>query len=327
MNQDSFSAKYQPLWQRYEQWLDSQDKTIPVAKRPKFNETSEIPHLYRQLCHHLALAQSRNYSAYLIDYLNQLVLRGHQHLYQSKVNSKYGFLKFIFDDFPNLIRARWKLFWLAALLFYGPFFAVTIAIQHSPELVYSILPPQQVSQYRQMYDPKSEHIGRNRQSSDDFLMFGFYIRNNISIGFQTFAGGILFGLGTIFYLVYNGLVTGAVTGHLIEIGYTKTFLSFIVGHGAFELTAIVIAGMAGMNLGLALISPGQLTRLESLKRASISSMKMVYGVILMLVIAAFIEAFWSSKGALDPSIKFTVGAFLWSFVSLYLLLAGRRRAA
>jgi uncharacterized membrane protein SpoIIM required for sporulation len=327
MNQDSFSAKYQPQWQRFEQWLDSQDKRIPTAKRPKFKDTTEIPHLYRQLCHHLALAQSRHYSAYLTDYLNQLVLRGHQYLYQSRVNSRYGFLRFIFDEFPNLIRARWKLFWIAALLFYGPFAGMVIAIQKSPDLVYSVLPPQQVSQYRQMYDPKSEHIGRNRQSSDDFLMFGFYIKNNISIGFQTFAGGMLFGLGTLFYLIFNGLVTGAVTGHLIEIGYTKTFLAFIIGHGAFELTAIVIAGMAGMNLGLALISPGQLRRLDALKRASSDSMKMVYGVILMLVIAAFIEAFWSSKGALDPSIKFSVGAVLWSFVSLYLLFAGRRRAA
>lgn len=327
MNQDSFTAKYQPQWQRFEQWLDSQNPSISRDKRPRFDETEEIPHLYRQLCHHLSLAQSRNYSAHLVDYLNQLVLSGHQYLYRSSLNSRFLFFGFLFDEFPNLIRRHWKLFWLSALLLYGPLVGMTLAIQASPEIVYSVMPPQQVSQYSHMYNPKNEYIGRNRQSSDDFLMFGFYIKNNIGIGFQTFAGGILFGLGALFFLIYNGLAIGAVTGHLIEIGYARTFFAFAIGHGAFELTAIVISGMAGLNLGRALISPGQWTRLEALKQASRVSMKMVYGVILMLVIAAFIEAFWSSKGAIDPSIKFTVGAGLWLFVCLYFVLVGRRHHA
>jgi len=327
MNQDSFTAKYQEQWQQFEQWLDSQDTSLPKNKRPKVNNTIDIPHLYRQLCHHLSLAQSRNYNAHLIEYLNQLTLRGHQYLYQSRVHTNTGFLNFVFYDFPQLIRRRWKLFWLATLLFYGPLVAVAVGIQFSPELVYSVLPPEQVSEFRYMYDPQGEHIGRNRESGDDFMMFGFYIKNNISIGFQTFASGMLFGLGTIFFLFYNGLVIGAVAGHLTEIGYGTTFYAFVIGHGAFELTAIVIAGMAGLNLGTALVRPGQLTRLAALKLASRESMKMVYGVILMLVIAAFLEAFWSSKGAIAPQIKFTVGAILWSFIIVYFLFAGRRRAA
>jgi uncharacterized membrane protein SpoIIM required for sporulation len=327
MNQDLFTSKYQNQWQLFEQWLNSLDNTIPRDKRPNFDDTADIPHLYRQLCHHLSLAQSRHYSAHLVEYLNQLTLRGHQYLYQTRTKSAAGFQEFIFHEFPRLIRERWKLFWLAALLFYGPSLGIAAAIQVSPELVYSVLPPEQVSSFRYMYDPQGEHIGRNRDSGDDFLMFGFYIRNNISVGFQTFAGGMLFGLGTLFYLIYNGLVIGAVAGHLTEIGYAEPFYSFVIGHGSFELTAIVIAGMAGLNLGAALVRPGQLNRLEALKQASKVSMQMVYGVILMLVIAAFLEAFWSSKGAIAPGIKFTAGACLWLFVLVYFLFAGRRRAA
>lgn len=327
MNQDSFTARYQSLWQEFEIWLESQNTTIAKNKRPKYNRTENIPHLYRQLCHHLSLAQSRNYSAHLIDYLNQLVLSGHQYLYQSGVQSRFAILRFLFDDFPNLIRARWKLFLLSFLLLYGPMAGITLAIQASPELVYTVMPPQQVSQFREMYNPKNHFIGRNRKSSDDFLMFGFYIKNNIGIGFQTFAGGMLFGLGTLFFLIYNGLAIGAVTGYLIHIGFTKTFFAFAIGHGAFELNAIVISGMAGMNLAQALISPGQWTRLDALKQASRASMKMVYGVFLMLVIAAFIEAFWSSKGAIAPEIKFTVGGLLWTLVLMYFLFVGRRRRA
>lgn len=327
MNQDSFTAKYQSQWEEFEQWLASQDTSIAKNKRPKYTRTRDIPHLYRQLCHHLSLAQSRNYSAHLIDYLNQLVLSGHQYLYQSGVNSRFAIFSFLFDEFPRLIRTHWKLFLFSFVLLYGPMVGMTLAIQASPELVYSVMPPQQVSQFRQMYNPKNRFIGRNRKSSDDFLMFGIYIKNNIGIGFQTFAGGMLFGLGTLFFLIYNGLAIGAVTGHLVHIGFSQTFFAFAIGHGAFELNAIVISGMAGLNLALALISPGQLTRLEALKQASRVSMKMVYGVILMLVVAAFIEAFWSSKGAVAPEIKFAVGGLLWLFVLVYFVFAGRWRRA
>jgi uncharacterized membrane protein SpoIIM required for sporulation len=326
MNQDSFTEKYQPQWKEFERWLDSKDREIPKDRRPLSSDSVDIPHMYRQLCHHLSLAQSRNYSAHLIEYLNQLTLRGHQHLYRAKSNTISGFVNFVFYEFPSLIRKEWRLFWLATLLFYGPLFGIGFAIQENPELVYSIMPPEQVSEFRSMYDPEAKHIGTERASDDDFYMFGFYIYNNISVGFRTFAGGMLFGLGSIFFLVYNGLAIGAVAGHLIQIGYSETFLSFVIGHGSFELTAIIIAGMAGLKLGFAMIRPGLLSRSEALKRAGKVSLKMVYGVILMLVIAAFLEAFWSSKGSISPDIKYIVGYFLWGFVGIYLLLIGRRRA-
>lgn len=327
MNQDSFTEKYKAQWEEFENWLNSQDRDIPKDKRPQVSSSVDIPHMYRQLCHHLSLAQSRNYSAHLVEYLNQLTLRGHQYLYRAKSNTITGFVNFVFYEFPSLIRKEWRLFWLASILFYGPLLGVGIAIQKNPELVYSILPPEQVSEFRSMYDPKAKHIGTDRQSDDDFYMFGFYIYNNISVGFRTFAGGMLFGLGSIFFLVYNGLTIGAVGGHLIQIGYSETFLSFVIGHGSFELTAIIISGMAGLKLGGALIRPGLLSRSQALKIAGRTSLKMIYGVILMLVIAAFLEAFWSSKGSINPDIKFAVGYVLWSFIAIYFLLIGRRRRA
>lgn len=326
MNQDSFTEKYQPQWKEFESWLNSQDRGIPRSRRPVSSVSVDIPHMYRQLCHHLSLAQSRNYSAHLVEYLNQLTLRGHQYLYRAKSNSISGFADFVFYEFPSLVRKQWRLFWLANLLFYGPLFGVGFAIQENPELVYSILPPEQVSEFRSMYDPDAEHIGTERQSDDDFYMFGFYIYNNISVGFRTFAGGMLFGLGSIFFLVYNGLAIGAVAGHLIQIGYSETFLSFVIGHGSFELTAIIISGMAGLKLGGAMIRPGRYSRSQALKIAGQTSLKLIYGVILMLVIAAFLEAFWSSKGSISPDIKFVVGFFLWGFVGFYFMFIGRRRA-
>jgi uncharacterized membrane protein SpoIIM required for sporulation len=159
------------------------------------------------------------------------------------------------------------------------------------------------------------------------MMFGYYVMHNIGIAFQTFAAGLLFGLGSVFFLIFNGLVIGAVSGHLTEIGYGQTFWSFVIGHGAFELTAIALAGAAGLQLGWALIAPGHLTRGESLRLAAHKSVQMLCGVMVFLVIAAFIEAYWSSTTGISPWVKYAIGAALWLAVAAYLGLAGRNRHA
>jgi uncharacterized membrane protein SpoIIM required for sporulation len=183
--------------------------------------------------------------------------------------------------------------------------------------------PDQVSQFEDMYNPEDRVLGSARESSSNIEMFGFYISNNIGVSFRTFASGILLGIGSLFFLIYNGLLMGAVAGHLTNVGFIDTFFPFVIGHCSFELTAIIISGAAGLKLGHSLLAPGNLTRLESLKRASKIAIRLMYGVIIMLLIAAFIEAFWSSNNMLMPWQKYLVGSFLWLLVLNYFCFSGR----
>lgn len=218
---------------------------------------------------------------------------------------------------------------VASLLFFGSLIGIALLVYLFPELIYTIVSAPQVSEMQEMYDPDASRLGRAaaRASSEDWMMFGYYVMHNIGIAFQTFAGGLLFGLGSVFFLFFNGLMIGAIAGHLTEIGYGQTFWSFVIGHGAFELTAIALAGAAGLQLGWALIAPGALPRGEALRLAARKSVKMICGVILFLLIAAFIEAYWSSTTAVEPWGKYLVGAALWAMVLAYLLFAGRGRHA
>jgi uncharacterized membrane protein SpoIIM required for sporulation len=118
-----------------------------------------------------------------------------------------------------------------------------------------------------------------------------------------------------------------VAGHLTQIGYGQTFWSFVIGHGAFELTAIALAGAAGLQLGWALIAPGRWPRAEALRLAARKSVLLICGVMLFLLIAAFIEAYWSSMTTPAPMTKYLVGAMLWLSLAVYLLFAGRVRHA
>jgi uncharacterized membrane protein SpoIIM required for sporulation len=166
-----------------------------------------------------------------------------------------------------------------------------------------------------------------RTAETDWLMFGFYIRNNISVAFQCFAGGLFAGIGSLFFLAYNGAFAGAVAGYLIERGLSPQFFSFVVTHSAFELTAIVLSGAAGLRIGYGLIAPGRLTRVDSLVRATREAVVLLYVASAMLLLAAAIEAFWSSARWMPLGIKYGVAAICWAAVIGYFARQGRRRAA
>ncbi|MDQ0742125.1 stage II sporulation protein M [Pseudomonas sp. W4I3] len=318
MKQSLFESRHQPQWETFAEQLQQ-------LERGKACEVSDFPYHYRRLCQHLAVAQERGYSSYLVDRLQQLALRGHQQLYRHRSQTTANVLAFVLAGFPRLVREQWRFVLVASLLFFGSLLGIALLVYLFPDLIYSIVSPQQVAEMQSMYDPAASRLGRaaERASSEDWMMFGYYVMHNIGIAFQTFAAGLLFGLGSVFFLVFNGLTIGAVCGYLSEIGYGQTFWSFVIGHGAFELSAIALAGAAGLQLGWSLIAPGPLARSESLRLAARKSVQMLCGVMIFLLIAAFVEAYWSSTTTVAPWIKYLVGSALWLLVAAYLIFAGR----
>lgn len=323
MKQSLFENRHKAQWTQFALMLDRLERGKGTSRLDGF------PREYRQLCQHLALARERGYSSFLVDSLQQQVLRGHQQLYRHRSRLGQRIAAFILADFPRLVREQWRFVLAASLMFFGSLIGFACLVYLFPDLIYNLIPAEQVSQMQGMYDPVAGHLGRSaeRAASEDWVMFGFYIMHNIGIAFQTFASGLLFGLGSAFFLFFNGLMIGAVAGHLTQIGYGQTFWSFVIGHGAFELSAIALAGAAGLQLGWALVAPGRLRRAEALRVAARKSVLLICGVMLFLLIAAFIEAYWSSMTGPAPITKYLVGAALWVLVALYLLLAGRTRHA
>ena len=330
VKQAQFIEKYQSQWDELSKWLDYQDLSLRKKRHKKKQgevpKEFDFPKAYRQLCHHYSLATSRMYSPVLLQQLNHLVTRGHQHLYSAHPHFWYHIKQFFVAGFPTLMRQEWRLFAVAGALFYVPFFAMIIAIQVQPDLVYSVMSGDQVRDIEVMYDPDSvrHKIGRERASDSDLYMFGYYIKNNTGIGFQNFAGGMLFGLGTLFFLIFNGLVIGAAAGHLTHLAFIDTFWGFVLGHGAFELTAIVISGAAGLKLAEALIMPRRKSRIRALIDNGKIGVRMMYGAATLFIIAAFVEAFWSSM-VLPVLIKYSVAVVLWTLVIAYFWLLGRKK--
>tara|TARA_R110001592_G_scaffold59905_4_gene182062 strand:+ start:13147 stop:14139 length:993 start_codon:yes stop_codon:yes gene_type:complete len=324
MKQEQFELRYQDFWSHFELLISGLDSKNGIDEdRQAVSDLGQFSSAYRRVCNHLAIAKKRRYSARIINRLNYMVMKGHQHLYQRKTAFLFQAIQFVLAEFPCCLRRNAFVFWVATAIFYLPAILMFALVLLNPELIYSVLSSMQLTEYEAMYDPVLDKIGRERQSDTDLAMFGYYIYNNIGIAFQTFASGLLLAVGAIFYLVFNGVLIGSLAAHIVSINYEVTFFPFIVGHASFELTAITIAGAAGIKLGLSVLSPKNLSRLASLRQASEESIKLIIGAAIMLLFAAFIEAYWSSINSLAPMIKYSVGAVLWALVCFYLAFAGK----
>ena len=314
MKQHRFEELHQPVWQQIEEAL---------AQPAQGDNSKILAQHYLLLCQHLAIAKERLYDAALVDRLNSLVLALYRELYRYRSESRLNLFAFFKRDFPLAIYRHRYYILLALAVFALPGLIAGGWTYLDEEAVYSVLDASQVRDIERMYDPEARKLGREREADTDIFMFGFYIKNNISVAFRCFAGGILLGIGTLLVLFFNGMFIGTIAGHLTRLDYVDTFYPFVVGHGSFELTAIVFSGAAGLRLGYALINPGQFTRLDALRVAGRDVVPMIYGIVLMLIIAAFLEAFWSSSASLPVAVKYGVGALLWSLVLLY-SFSGRR---
>jgi len=281
---------------------------------------------FREITQDLNTAKANNFDPDIIDRLNSLVNEGNQILYSQHSWPIKKLAVFILQTFPQKVRSQWKGILASSLLFYGIAFFFGILCYFFPNIARELISIRDLYSIENMYNPDSAFYLTPRDITNDADMFGYYIYNNISIAFRTFAGGIFAGVGSLFFLCLNAGFMGIVAGHLIQIGYAKTFVPFVIAHGAFELTAIVFCAYAGLLLGYRFFVTNGLSRGASIKKAAQDALPIIAGSTIMLIIAAFIEAFWSSKHQFPIQLRIGTGIVLWILLLLYFLFAGRKKA-
>jgi len=318
MNRTRFISTRQKDWYRFRQLIGRAEQ-FRLTKLGG-EEVSEFSRLFRALCSDLAVVRSRDWGVELEKRLNDLVVRGHNLYYRAPPGGFRQVLDFLLTGFPRLLRENQGYFWVSAALFTIPGLIAGVLIALDPDLAERLMSADALAQVESMHSTNERAGGLF--TGTEVGMTGFYVYNNVGIAFRCFATGVLFGIGTAVFLVYNSIAIGAVSGYLVAKGHAMPFFSFVISHGAFELTAIVISGTAGLVLGRAIVHPGQHTRLEAFRVRGLVSVKLVAGAAFLLFVAAFVEGFWSPSGV--PMVaKFIVGTVLWVSVIAYLALAGR----
>lgn len=305
-------------WEEYERLLED------LEQGRKSDRASSLPRRFRELCTDLSLAEFRMYGERLGERLNGLVIRGYELLYRQQHHGLEKVARFLAADLPAAVRTEWRLFWLCNAVFWLPFLLVMLSPHHDLQWVQSILGADGMAAMDSMYGGREQQVEHLReQYGANFMMFGHYIRNNVGIDLQTFAGGIAAGVGTLFFLLFNGVYLGAAAGYANEVCDPESFWSFVSGHSPYELIGMILAGMAGMRLGLALLQPGRLPRTRALAEAAKRALPLIFGAMMLTTLAAVIEGFWSAR-LLPSGLKYGVGIAGWLAVAAYFLLAGRR---
>ena len=273
-------------------------------------EVREFGQLYRRTAADLAIAREEVRDQRLVNYLNHLVARAHGAIYRSESSGFGVFVSFFRYEFPAVFRRTFYYTLTAFLVFIvSAVFAGTACIldegfadRIAPRLKQSI----------------AEHHNWTESVNNANPLASTSIQtNNINVTFYAFAGGLLAGIGTLWVLTQNGLLLGMVLSLCFRYRFWEIPI-FISAHGVIELTAIFIAGGAGLLIARALLMPGDLRRIDALVENGRLSIKLILGCIPMLLIAGLIEGF-ISPAHIPATFKFSISALSALLMTMYFL--------
>jgi uncharacterized membrane protein SpoIIM required for sporulation len=301
--------KRRPHWTRLEQLLEqSRRQGLKSLTR---GDLRELGLLYRQAAADLAAIREDRSSIHFAHYLNQLLARAHNNIYSGSKGSPRAFMHFFVYRYPRIFQANLAFVIAATGLFLlGAVVGALLTLQ-DPDFQLKVLGPRMVETIvrREMWTHSI--VGMKPIASTGIMT------NNLSVSFTAFAFGITAGLGTIYMMVFNGLMLGVIGVACGLAGMSMSLWSFVAPHGVLELPAIFIAGGAGLRIAHGLLFPGTLPRRDSLVKAGGDAVRLLVGCIPLLVIAGIIEGFVSPTG-IPVAMKFTMAAALFVLLIAYL---------
>jgi uncharacterized membrane protein SpoIIM required for sporulation len=314
---DKFINQRKSAWQRLEELLNSLDRAS--LRRLNREEVRELGRIYRRTASDLAIARAESRDPRLINYLNSLVIRAHGRIYRADAQGGKRIRNFFARELPRTFRRTWRYTALSFSVFaiFATFSFVATRLDPEFSELVGVNPA-----LREIYIETKTHWWESLNEEGNQIGAANIMQNNIRVTIMTFALGAMLGLGTIYYLAYNGANIASILALTYQAGFGNDLVTFMVGHGVIEFSCIFIAGGAGLLIGSAMILPGDLSRADALKTRGMEAVRLMMGVALLLVVAAIIEGF-ISPAPINPRIKFGIGALTGVALYSYLLFAGR----
>jgi len=283
-------------------------------------QIDELVRLYERTSTHLSIARTRFGDPALIADLTRRVGRARALIYGTRTGTWRDAARFVVDEFPAAVwESRWAVL-VSFLLFMVPAIVLAVWLANSPTALDVAAPPA----LREAY---VERDFAEYYSSQPSAQFASYVTtNNIRVSILAFAGGVLACVPTAFVMVSNGANGGAAAGLFAAAGEMPRFWGLILPHGLLELTAVFIAGGAGLKLGWTLIDPGDRPRSAALAAEGRRSVVIVVGLIAAFVIAGIVEGFVTGS-PLPTEARVAIGIVVETAFLGYILLRGPRAAA
>lgn len=308
MKEVTFLNKNIKRWKKFEVLLSSGPK----------QEADNIADLFIKITDDLSYARTFYSGSKTTDYLNQLAAKAHTHIYKNKKVKTSRIKTFWTTELPLLMySSRKELFW-SFFIFVISVIVGIISTSHDLNFVRLILGDDYVNttlENIQNGDPMAVYKGAGRTNM--FLMITF---NNIKVSFLAFVFGIFTAFGTGFLLFRNGIMLGSFQYFFYQHDMLWESARTIWIHGTLEISAIILAGCAGMVMGNSLVFPGTLPRKTSLMRGTRKGIKIVIGIVPLFVVAGFLEGFITRETHMPLPLNIAIIASSLLFVIWYFII-------
>ncbi len=300
-----------PYWNRLVELTDRCDRErLDSLTR---SELRELAFLYRQVATDLSALREDPASQQFARYVNQLLSRAHNIIYAGRKSSARDIYYFYRYTFPRVFRQNLRYVAITTLLFAAGAVIGMLLTVTRPDFMHQVLGPAMVDTIER-HEMWTHSVVSMKPVASSGIM-----TNNLGVSFMTFASGITAGLGTLYLIVFNGLMLGVVGAACWLNNMSIPLWSFVAPHGALELPSIFIAGAAGFRIAVGLLFPGTLPRKQSLVIGGSVAVRLVLGTIPLLIIAGILEGFFSPSNA-PASLKFVVSALMFALLCAYVLL-------
>ncbi len=313
-----FVSRNKPVWDQLEALVKRARKSM---RRMTLEDLTRLDVLYRRTTIHLSQVATRSTDARLKQYLNGLVTSAHSLIYLPPRQSIWqGALTFAFEGFARLIARNWRFHLISTTLMLGGALLAYFASIHDPLAAYALMPADDVRQPGSTPEQLLEVLrsGRDQGGGEKFMFASFLFQHNLKVGILALGTGVLAAVPTVLLMVFNGMILGSFAAIHHQAGIYSEFWAWILPHGVTELGAIVLCGGLGLMLGRSVVSPGLLSRSESLRRAGVEAGATCLGVAAMLIAAAIIESY-VRQSHLSTAARLTFAGATAVFWALYIV--------
>lgn len=311
MNIQRWIARREPNWKQLDALLQKIEKK--GIKSLKSAEIRKLSGLYRSTSADLSRARTYQVGPILIQDLQNLTSRAYSQIYQGSRRQEWkAIIEFYRWGFPEVVQTTWIYTVIATTIFLVGGLVAWWYAWRDPVFMSLVVPEELITQVRDENKLwMGSILGVEPLASSSIMI------NNMSIAFRVVAGGITAGIFTIFLLLYNGFMIGAIATLVGQNNLAYPFWAFVLPHGSLELPAIFLAGAAGLLITRALLFPGKYSRSDALKLYGLQASQLVFGIVPMLFIAGVIEGFVSPNPAITDPLKYVFGLGLLTLLVKY----------
>ena len=317
MDIDGYIARNEATWRRLADLTGRARRRVGDLAPP---ELDELIQLYQRTSAQLSYVRTYFHDRALTNRLTRLVADASGVIYGKRARTSRPIRTFFAVSYPAAVWDSRRFILIGVALVFVPALMMGAWLLHDSRALDASASPSERHTY--VHDRFEQYYSEQPHA----LFFTEVTTNNIRVSFLAFAGGAAFCVLGAFMLVTNGVALGQAAAWMISEGDTMRFFGLILPHGLLELSAICIAGGAGLRLGWTLIAPGDRTRGEAMAEQGRRSIVIVIGLMTMFVAAGTIEGFVTGSG-LAPAPRVAIGVVAWTAYVTYLVVFGRAAAA